>query len=75
MYRYYCLYRPPMPGAIPRGVSNIMAFDERKHVDEIQREAYGYVEYDKPLTPQQVVQYELAVPISDGGCNGDYCEF
>jgi len=61
-YRYYCLYRPPMPGTIPRGVSNIVAFDERRNVPEIGREAWGYAEYDKPLTAQEVVAYELAVP-------------
>ena len=61
MNGYYCLYHPPVPGAIPRGVSRIVAYDERKYIEEIGREAWGYLEYAKPLTPQQVIEYELAV--------------
>ena len=76
MNRYYCLYRPPCPGAIPRGMTKIVAFDDKRHVDEIGRDAWGYVEYDKPLTAQQVIHYELAVAQTDGECgNEDDCEF
>lgn len=60
MIRYYCLYRPPMPFAVPKGFKNSMAFDEKIFVQEIGREAWGWVEYEKPLTPQQVDDYELA---------------
>ena len=76
MYRYYCLYRPPMPGTVPRGMSTMTTFDERRYVDEIKREAWGSVDYDIPLTPQQIIRYELAVPIKNNdGCNNDFCEF
>jgi len=75
MYRYYCILRPPMIGAVPRGMVNIVCFDTRRYVYEIEREAWGYVEYDKKLTPQQVIQFEMAVPVKKHGeCNGDYCE-
>ena len=74
MYRYYCLFRPPVPGAIPRGVSRIVAFDDIKPVEEIGRVAWGYVEYHKPLTAQEVVQYELAASPENGQCGPDRCE-
>lgn len=75
-YRYYCLFRPPVPGAIPRGTVGIFAFDARRYVDEIGREAWGFAEYEWPLSPQDVVNFELAVagdnPCCDtGGFHGD----
>ena len=61
IYRYYCLYRPPMLGGIPKDFTIAVPYDERRYCPEINREAWGYVEYDKPLTPQQIINYELAV--------------
>ena len=61
IYRYYTLYRPPGLGAVPRGFCEIVCFDERRYCPQIDREAWGYVEYEQPLTPQEVVNYELAV--------------
>lgn len=60
LYRYYCPYRPPMPGAVPRGMVNIVDFAVREYVPEIAGDAWGYVEYEKPLTAHQVYEYELA---------------
>jgi hypothetical protein len=56
-YRYYLTQRPPAPGAIPRGSKNTVSFDTKQEVDGL--EAWGYVEYDKPLTEQQISDYEL----------------
>lgn len=68
-YRYYCLYRPPMPGTIPRGPINIEDFGERRMIDEISRPAWGFVEYPRQLTPHEVYEYELAeAPAKDVGC-------
>ena len=58
-HRYYCLFRPPMLGAIPRGAINIEDFGDRKFVGSIDRDAWGYAEYDHALTDKQVYDYEL----------------
>lgn len=53
MYRYYCILRPPMLGGLPFGRVLMEAehFDDRKYVPEIDRMAWGWVEYTDPLTP------------------------
>ena len=56
-YRYYTTQRPPSPGAQPSGATNIVSFDTKKIIDGV--EAWGYVEYDKPLTAKQINDYEL----------------
>lgn len=59
VYRYYCRYRPPMPGAIPRkGLTNMADFNWPQSVDGVG--AWGWVEYDHPLTDEEVRDYELA---------------
>lgn len=58
-YRYYCLERPAGPGAIPRGVVVITNFDQREMVDEIRREAWGWIEYERALTEKEMRDYEL----------------
>lgn len=58
-FRYYCLYRPPMPGAVPRGCIELEDFGERKVILEMDCMAWGWVEYDHPLTKSQVEAYEL----------------
>ena len=59
-YRYYCLYRPPMPGTIPRGTINIKDFGKREAIPGINRQAWGYAEYDRKLTTREIYDYELA---------------
>ena len=59
-YRYYCLERPPMPGGIPRGVVHIETFDDKTLVDSINREAWGWVEYECELTEYEIDEFELA---------------
>ena len=59
-YRYYTLYRPPMLGAVPSGFCEVVYFDERRYCPQVGREAWGYVEYKQPLSPQEIVNYELA---------------
>ena len=68
MYRYYCVMRPPAPGAIPRSrkMGNVEAFCERRYIPEIDRMAWGWVEYMEELTMQEVDCYELiAAPRED----------
>jgi len=59
VYRYYCIYRPPMPGTIPRGTVNIVDFGEKVQVPEIRRGAWGYADYERKLEPHEVFRYEL----------------
>ncbi|MBO8161344.1 MAG: hypothetical protein H0Z24_06870 [Thermosipho sp. (in: Bacteria)] len=49
VYRYYLTLRPPGPGSQPRGFIKQVSFDNKKYIDEIGKEAWGYVEYDKPI--------------------------
>lgn len=61
MYRYYCIMRPPMIGGLPFGrtIQNVEAFGERRYIPEIDRMAWGWVEYAEELTPQEIFDYEL----------------
>ena len=59
-YRYYCRMRPPAPGAVPFELGALCkVFDERQYVPEIDCMAWGWVEYDHPLSPKEVADYEL----------------
>lgn len=61
VYRYYCKYRPPMPGTIPRqGLVRIGEYDTPQNVSTAIGSAWGFAEYDRPLTNEEVYQYELA---------------
>ena len=57
-YRYYCLYRPPMPGAIPRkGLVDIHEYDTKQNLGTFP--AWGYADYDRKLSDDEVRNYEL----------------
>ena len=56
---YYCRFRPPMPGAIPRqGLIRVCAYDYPQSFNGIG--AWGFAEYDRPLTEKEIADYELA---------------
>lgn len=67
MYRYYCIMRPPMIGGIPHAkLCEAEAFTERRYIPEIERMAWGWVEYENPLAPAEINNYELiAAPRED----------
>ena len=56
VWRYYLPNRPPVPGAVPKdGLVNV-------HDGNIMWgtfDFYGYVEYNRKLTKQEVDDYEL----------------
>lgn len=56
-YRYYLTQRPPSIGTHPNGTSNLVAFDNKQEFEGVN--CYGYVEYTKPLTKNQIDDYEL----------------
>ena len=59
MIRYYLTQRPPAPGTFPGKPVNMKAFECREHVEEIGCPAWGWVEYEEPLTEKQAADYEL----------------
>lgn len=65
IYRYAMLQRPPMPGALPRGgLDKVEAFYERQQICGSDRPAWGIAEYTRPLTEEEIEEYELT-PIRD----------
>lgn len=61
-YRYYSTQRPVSMGTYPNShdMVHFENFDKgREYVDDIKHEAWGYVEYNSPLTEQQINDYEL----------------
>ncbi|NCC67574.1 MAG: hypothetical protein EOM14_05180 [Clostridia bacterium] len=64
MIRYYLTQRPPAPGTFPGRPVNLKSFDSREYVEEIGRPAWGWVEYEWPLTIKETEDYELTRPIA-----------
>lgn len=62
-YRYYLTERPLQLGAFPQPADNkpasVCPFKRKIKHDMMGKEVFGFVEYDKPLTPDQIYQYEL----------------
>ena len=62
-YRYYSTQRPVDIGTYPKppdnNVTDIVNFDHRIPVENEAFRAWGYVEYQKPLTEKQADDYEL----------------
>lgn len=66
--RYYSTHRPVGPGTYPRqnGTETVTNFDGPTYCEEINRGAWGYINYKELITPEQAAIYEL-VP---GGTKG-----
>lgn len=68
--RYYSTQRPLGPGCYPKmdlpgfenRVLDIHNFDERTYCPEIGCEAWGYIEYEKPVSLGDLMAWEL-VPV------------
>lgn len=66
MIKYYSTQRPVAPGTFPKeGVNSITNFDTRKFIPEINRYAWGYIEYDTQLSGEDAAQYELVQSTQD----------
>jgi len=61
--RYYSIQRPVTPGSFPKPkgnkVLNITSFDSKTYCDELGREVWGYVEYERPLSEKEAQDWEL----------------
>lgn len=65
MRKYYSVMRPVSIGTFPReGVEEIVNFDNRTYCPEINREAWGYIEYNRELSEEEVAEYEL-IPVAE----------
>lgn len=61
MARYYSTQRPILPGGFPNRekVERIKNFDDKIFCEEIEEEAWGFVDYIEPLEKEQADAYEL----------------
>ena len=61
--KYYSVLRPISMGTFPKIKNNhiisIENFDERIFCVEINRPAWGYIEYEMPVEDELLKQYEL----------------
>lgn len=61
--RYYSTQRPVGPGTFPKPDGNkrlgLRNFDSKTYCEEIDREAWGYIDYEKPLAPGEAERWEL----------------
>ena len=70
--RYYSTQRPVGPGTFPKLPENkvleVHNVDAKTFCEEIGREAWGYIDFELPLTQEQAYNYELIAP--GVGCTG-----
>ena len=59
LYGYYLRLRGPAPGAMPDGSVATLTYDQRTWHEIICENVLGWVCYTRPLTPEEVDQYEL----------------
>lgn len=65
MKKYYSVMRPVSIGTFPReGADEIVNFDNRTYCPEINCEAWGYIEYNRELSEEEVAEYEL-IPVAE----------
>lgn len=49
MHKYYSIMRPVGPGTAPRGFVEFENYENKKYIEEIGREAWGFLIYKEPL--------------------------
>ena len=74
MYKYYLTERGPGPFCQPKECSSTKDFNEKKYIEEVGCKAWGYANYENPLTEKEINDYELVevkeeirVPFSEKG--------
>ena len=63
-YRYYSTQRPVGIGTFPKPtdggrVLEVVNYGEKRFVPALQGEAWGYIDYEKPLLVKEAERYEL----------------
>lgn len=70
--RYYSVLRPVSIGTFPKPENNkvlkINNFANRSYCREIDREAWGFIDYEKPLSPDDAERYDLVPERCCGTC-------
>lgn len=77
-FLYYMTQRPAMPGAMPKAdLTDICELDPAATIPEINRGAYAVLTYSRPLTYQEIHDYELtpADPYERQCANGEVLDF
>lgn len=66
-YKYFSVLRPIGIGTYPReGMKEFQNFDERQYVDELGKEAWGVITYDRMLTETELKEYDLeTIPLKN----------
>ena len=66
-YKYYSILRPIGPGTYPKeGMREFQNFDARQYVNEIGKEAWGVLTYDRKLTESETSEYDLeSIPLKN----------
>lgn len=59
--RYYSTLRPITPGSYPMKdrAKEIVNFDDKQYVKDIEHDAWGYIEYDCELSTDMANSYDL----------------
>lgn len=70
--KYYSTLRPIGPGTCPDNFIEFENFDFRKHVDSINRDAWGWVSYEKPLDNPDMYDLVPAERTIHGGIKVEY---
>lgn len=69
MTKYYSTQRPIGPGTYPKPQDNniieIKNFNKKEKSEKEDINAYGYIEYEKPLMPAAARAYELTLALAD----------
>lgn len=69
MTKYYSTQRPIGPGTYPKPQDNniieIKNFNKKEKIEKEDINAYGYIEYEKPLMPAAARAYELTLALAD----------
>ena len=67
--KYYSEKRPIQPGGYPKPEENkvveIVNFDAPIYCEKIKSDAWGYIDYEKPLARDEMKNYELTAEITD----------
>lgn len=60
-YRYYLTERPVDLGTFPKNENliKVQPFMRKEHIILAEYDAYGYVEYKKPLSEKEINDFEL----------------
>ena len=60
MKRYYSSLRPIGPGTYPKdGAQDIHNYDNRQYIEDAGCECWGYIDYNRELTPEELKNFEL----------------